>query len=663
MPERGVNSSPPARKGNSMRIIRAKTAGFCFGVARAVDMTYGLLNEGVRVATLGPLIHNPQCVADLERRGAVTAALPCEVLAGYEVVIRSHGVPQSVYDELAALQVPVHDATCPFVAKIHRIAARAGAEGKTLFVAGNRSHPEVQGIVGHTNGPVHVFSSLDELKALCIPENTKNGIFMVAQTTFEVKKWAECAEFLKKLYTNALVFDTICNATETRQKEAESLARRCDVMVVIGGRQSSNTQKLVTVAAKHTRAYTVETAAELQPEWFLGADTVGVTAGASTPSSIIEEVLSSMSEEIREEELSFEEMIDASLKPVYSGKVVKGIVTAVGPSEIQVDIGTKQTGFVKLEELTNDPSAKTEDLVKKGDELDLIVTKVNDQEGIVYLSKRRFDENKGKEEVAAAVESGEIMDGYVTESNSGGLVALVKNVRVFVPRSQATLRHSEDYTALVHQNVQLRIIQCEGRHIVGSIRSVLAEKADAAREAFWQTVEVGKKYTGTVKSLTNYGAFVDIGGVDGLVHISELSWNRIKHPSEVVKVGDVIEVYVKDLDTENKKVSLGYKKAEDNPWEKFKAEYPIGSVFTAPVVSITKFGAFVRILPGIDGLVHISEISNERVEKVSDVLSVGQEVNVKLIDVDYDKKRISLSMKALLNEAPAEEAEEEGGEE
>ena len=283
-----------------------------------------------------------------------------------------------------------------------------------------------------------------------------------------------------------------------------------------------------------------------------------------------------MSEEIREEELSFEEMIDASLKPVYSGKVVKGIVTAVGPSEIQVDIGTKQTGFVKLEELTNDPSAKTEDLVKKGDELDLIVTKVNDQEGIVYLSKRRFDENKGKEEVAAAVESGEIMDGYVTESNSGGLVALVKNVRVFVPRSQATLRHSEDYTALVHQNVQLRIIQCEGRHIVGSIRSVLAEKADAAREAFWQTVEVGKKYTGTVKSLTNYGAFVDIGGVDGLVHISE--------------------------------------------------------------------------------------ISNERVEKVSDVLSVGQEVNVKLIDVDYDKKRISLSMKALLNEAPADEAEEEGEE-
>ena len=435
-------------------------------------------------------------------------------------------------------------------------------------------------------------------------------------------------------------------------------------MVVIGGRHSSNTQKLAAVAARHTRAVSVETAADLDPSWFRGVRTVGVTAGASTPSSIIEEVLSSMSEEmreeVREEELSFEEMIDASMKPVYSGKAVKGIVTAISPNEIQVDIGTKQTGFVKLEELTNDPSAKMEDLVKKGDELDLIVTKVNDQEGIVYLSKRRFDENKGKEEVAAAVESGEIMEGYVTEYNSGGLVVLVKNVRVFVPRSQSTLRHSEDYTKLVHQNVRLRIKQCEGRHIVGSIREVLAEEADAKREAFWQDVEIGKHYTGTVKSLTNYGAFVDIGGVDGLVHISELSWDRIKHPSEVVKVGDVIDVYVKDLDTENHKVSLGYKKAEDNPWEKFKAEYPIGCSFTAPVVSITKFGAFVRILPGVDGLVHISEISRDRVEKVGDVLRVGQEVNVQLIDVDYDKKRISLSMKALLTDDEPEAEAEEG---
>jgi 4-hydroxy-3-methylbut-2-enyl diphosphate reductase len=610
------------------------------------------------VATLGPLIHNPQCVADLTAKGALIAQTPADIPPGYDVVIRSHGVPKNVYNQIAAqiagTGAEIHDATCPFVAKIHRLAEQAGQNNELLLVAGDAAHPEVQGIVGHTEGPVCVIADVEELKRCLTEENGKNGVVLVAQTTFEVKKWLECADFLKKVYTNAKIFDTICNATWTRQEEAERLAQRCDLMVVIGGRQSSNTQKLVTVAERHTKAVTVETAEQLCPAWFRGVRTVGVTAGASTPSFIIEEVLSSMSEEIREEELSFEEMIDASLKPIYNGKVVKGIVTDVGPNEIQVDIGTKQTGFVKLEELTNDPSAKVEDLVKKGDELDLIVTKVNDQEGIVYLSKKRFDENKGKEEVAAAVESGEVMDGYVTEANSGGLVALVKNVRVFIPRSQATLRHGEDYTALVKKNVKLKIKQCEGRRIVGSIREVLAQEADAKREAFWSDVEVGKEYHGVVKSLTNYGAFVDIGGVDGLVHISELSWNRIKHPSEVVRVGDEIDVYVKDLDTENKKVSLGYKKAEDNPWEKFKAEYPIGSEFTAPVVSMTKFGAFVRILPGIDGLVHISEISNDRVEKVSDALSVGQEVNVKLIDVDYDKKRISLSMKALL---PQEDAE------
>lgn len=630
-----------------MKILLAKSAGFCFGVNRAVNLTYDLLAAGTQIVTLGPLIHNPQCVADLESRGALIADTVETLPVGCEVVIRSHGVSQSVQDAILATGAKVHDATCPFVAKIHRIAIEAGEKGIALFVAGDKTHPEVEGIVGHTKGEVHVFANFEELEALSTPIFRQKSAYFVAQTTFDVKNWTNCTEFIKKVYTNARIFDTICNATWARQQEAEELSHECDLMIVIGGKHSSNTQKLVSVAARNTRAVIVETASELKKQWFEGVQTVGVTAGASTPSSIIEEVLSSMSEEIFEEELSFEEMLEATMKPIYAGKIVRGVVTAVSPNEIQVDVGTKQTGFVKLEELTNDPSLKADDLVKKGDELDLLVTKVNDQDGVMYLSKKRLDENKGKEAVAAAVESGEVMDGYVTESNSGGVVALVNNVRVFIPRSQATLRHGEDYTALVRQNVKLKITQCEGRKIVGSVRAVLSEAADGAREKFWSDVEVGKHYTGIVKSITNYGAFVDIGGVDGLVHISELSWNRIKHPSEVVSVGDSIDVYVKDLDSENKKVSLGYKKAEDNPWEKFKSEYPIGSEFTAPVVSITKFGAFVRILPGIDGLVHISEISHDRVEKVSDALTVGQEVNVKLTDVDYDKKRISLSMKAL----------------
>ena len=634
-----------------MEIKVAKTAGFCFGVNRAVELTYGLLAEGRRVATLGPLIHNPQAVADMQAKGAFVADSVPQVPDGYEVVIRSHGVPRSVYDELEARGIAYHDATCPFVQKIQRIAAQAEKEGAVLLVAGDKTHPEVQGIVGHTKGEVFVFGDLPTLQAWEGPKIAGSPVYAVAQTTFQVRKWLECSEFLKKAYTNARIFDTICSATWARQQEAEDLSQRCDFMVVIGGHHSSNTQKLLAVAEKHTKAVAVETASELRPEWFAHVRTAGVTAGASTPSSIIEEVLNSMSEEINDS-MSFEEMLNASEeKRVHAGSIVKGTVTSVSANEIQVDIGAKQTGFVKLSELTDDSSAKVEDLVKVGDELDLIVEKVMDQDGVIQLSRKKLASRKGMEEIAKAAETGEVVEGDVTEYNKGGVVVTVKSVKVFVPRSQATMRRDEDYTKLVGQHVQLVVTECSGRKIVGSINKVTAEANKAKREEFWANVEIGKKYTGVVKSLTSYGAFVDIGGVDGLCHISELSWNRIKHPSEVVSVGDTIEVYVKDIDTESHKVSLGYKKAEDNPWELLKTQYPTGSVFEAPVVSITKFGAFVRILPGMDGLVHISEISNERVEKVSDVLKVGDMVKVKLLDVDFDKKRISLSMKALLNDS------------
>ena len=640
-----------------MQIILAKTAGFCFGVNRAVKLTYELLEQGRPVATLGPLIHNPQVVEDLESKGAITCDSVDDVPDGYEVVIRSHGVGQSVYDKISTRRLAYHDATCPFVTKIHKIAARAGAEGAMLLVAGDAKHPEVQGIVGHTTGKVEVFANLAELEKL-LPELTQQkSIFAVAQTTFNVQSWETCKEFLKNQCTNAKIFDTICNATWARQQEAEDLSQKCDHMVVIGGHHSSNTQKLLQVAARHTKAINVETADELDKDWLNGARIVGVTAGASTPSSIIEEVLSCMSEEIRDD-MSFEEMLAASeAKPLYAGKIVKAKVISVSPTECVVGIdGSKHTGIVKLSEMSHDPNAKMEDLVKVDDELDLVVVKTNDQEGVDTLSRVRFEAQKGMKDVSEAAENGTVMEGDVMEANKGGVVVNVKGVRVFVPRSQATMRRDEDYTKLVGQHVKLVITECAGRKIVGSINKVTAEENKAKRDEFWKNVEVDKQYTGVVKSLTSYGAFVDIGGVDGLCHISELSWNNIKHPSEVVSVGDTIEVYVKSYDPENQKVSLGYKKEEDNPWEKLKNEYPIGSEFEAPVVSITKFGAFVRILPGIDGLVHISEISNERVNKVSDVLKVGDMVKVKLINVDFDRKRISLSMKACLDEA-AEDAE------
>ena len=639
-----------------MQIILAKTAGFCFGVNRAVKLTYELLEQGRPVATLGPLIHNPQ-VEDLESKGAITCDSVDDVPDGCEVVIRSHGVGQSVYDKISTRRLAYHDATCPFVTKIHKIAARAGAEGAMLLVAGDAKHPEVQGIVGHTTGKVEVFANLAELEKLLPELAQQKSIFAVAQTTFNVQSWETCKEFLKNQCTNAKIFDTICNATWARQQEAEDLSQKCDHMVVIGGHHSSNTQKLLQVAARHTKAINVETADELDKDWLNGARIVGVTAGASTPSSIIEEVLNCMSEEIRDD-MSFEEMLAASeAKPLYAGKIVKAKVISVSPTECVVGIdGSKHTGIVKLSEMSHDPNAKMEDLVKVDDELDLVVVKTNDQEGVDTLSRVRFEAQKGMKDVSEAAENGTVMEGDVMEANKGGVVVNVKGVRVFVPRSQATMRRDEDYTKLVGQHVKLVITECAGRKIVGSINKVTAEENKAKRDEFWKNVEVDKQYTGVVKSLTSYGAFVDIGGVDGLCHISELSWNNIKHPSEVVSVGDTIEVYVKSYDPENQKVSLGYKKEEDNPWEKLKNEYPIGSEFEAPVVSITKFGAFVRILPGIDGLVHISEISNERVNKVSDVLKVGDMVKVKLINVDFDRKRISLSMKACLDEA-AEDAE------
>ena len=467
-----------------MEICLAKTAGFCFGVSRAVEMTCRLLDEGRKVATLGPLIHNAQAVAEMERRGVLVAKDAASVPPGYEVVIRSHGVPRSVYDTLNAAGAVWHDATCPFVKKIQNIALRAEQEGAELLVAGDIAHPEVQGIVGHTAGEVFVFAGIEQLKAWKGPKDPKKRLFVVAQTTFQVSKWEECSEFLKKAYTNAEIFDTICNATWARQQEAEDLSRQCDLMVVIGGHHSSNTQKLVAVAAKHTRAVTVETASELQPEWFADVRTAGVTAGASTPSSIIEEVLNSMSEEINDS-MSFEEMLNASEeKRVHAGSIVKGIVTSISANEIQVDIGAKQTGFVKLSELSDDSSAKVEDLVKVGDELDLIVEKVMDQDGVIQLSRKKLASRKGMEEIAKAAESGEAVEGDVTEFNKGGVVVNVKGVKVFVPRSQATMRRDEDYTALVGQHVQLVVTECSGRKIVGSINKVTAEQNKAKREEY-----------------------------------------------------------------------------------------------------------------------------------------------------------------------------------
>lgn len=661
----------------------AESAGFCFGVDKAVSTVYRLLEEGQRVCTLGPIIHNPQVVEDLAARGVTIVDAPADVPADAVLVIRSHGVAAEVYDDARARALTVCDATCPFVAKIHRIVREESRAGRKLLIAGNATHPEVVGIRGHCEGPSFVFSTPEELEELLSKSTIvfDEPVSIVAQTTFHQEIWKKCVKILKKYCTNASVFDTICSATAKRQQEAAALSRECDKMVIVGGRQSSNTAKLRDVCAENAPTILVETADELSREQFLGVQSVGITAGASTPADIIKEVLSTMSEIVNNEELqaqettavknpdemSFEELMESSLESMNSNDRVRGIVVSIAPNEVQVEVvGRKQTGYVPADELSADPNVNPSDIVKIGDELELLIMRTNDQEGTIMLSKKRIDAQKGWDTVVAASESGEVLDGVVTDVIKGGVLAVTNGVRVFIPASQASASRMEDLTPLLKQEVKFRIIEVNQgrRRAVGSVRSVARDARREQEAAFWAQAEVGQKYTGTVKSLTSYGAFVDLGGVDGMVHISELSWSRVKHPSDVVSVGDTVEVYIRDLDTEKKKISLGYRKAEDNPWEIFKNNYPVGSVVTAKIVGMTTFGAFAQIIPGIDGLIHISQIADRRIEKPQDELKNGQEVTVKITNVDYDAKRISLSIRALLEDAaPAEEAAEEVTEE
>lgn len=642
-----------------MSVTVAKTAGFCFGVDRAVSAVYKLLEQGKKAVTLGPIIHNPQIVADLERRGMRQVDSPRETPPGYTMVLRAHGVPKAVEDELARLKIPVVDATCPFVKKIHELARETGEQGRVFLLCGDENHPEVQGIIGHCTGTHYVVRDSAALAELLEnqPDLKEKSVTMAAQTTFHTKEWENCLETLKKVCTNAAIFATICNATAKRQSEARALARRCDRMVVVGGRNSSNTAKLRDICAEYCETFLIERADELPPQ--KPGLRIGITAGASTPASIIKEVLVTMAEGTINEQ-NFEEMLEESLRSLNTDEKVHGIVAGISPTEVSVEVvGRKQSGFIPLSELSNDPAAKPEDIVKVGDELELLIMKTNDQEGTIMLSKRRVDAMRGWDDIEKAQESPEVLDGKVIEVVKGGVIVLKDAMRVCVPASQATLSRGEDLEPLKGQDVKFRIIEVnrQRRRAVGSIRSVLRDARKAAQEKFWETVEEGQQFTGKVKSLTNFGAFVDLGGVDGMVHISELSWNRLRHPSEAVSVGDTVNVCVKSLDRETNKISLGYKRPEDNPWVKLEQEFPVGTVCTAKVVGLTPFGVFANIIPGIDGLIHISQLADHRVEKPQDVVKVGDEVTVKITEIDFDRHRVSLSIRALLEEQKAAEDE------
>ena len=649
-----------------MRVIQAESAGFCYGVERAVKLAEQTAKEKGGCVMLGSIIHNAHVVQELETLGCRTVNGVDEVRPGDTVIIRSHGERKQVLEQLEAAGAICVNATCPNVLRIQKLVAQADGEGRIPIIIGEEHHPEVLGaaswsarsLIFETPEKLREWLDSDE-KNRCLP------LTVVAQTTCIRSLWETSSKILKKECTNAKLFDTICNATQRRQSEAAELAAMVDVMVVVGDRKSANTQHLTEICSERCpRVYQIEGASELEPNFLKGCSVAGLTAGASTPASIIKEVNETMSEEIKNTEAmeeSFEELLEKSFKTLNTGEKVTGIVTAIGPTEVQVDLGCKQAGYIAIDELSADPNVKPEDVVKVGDEIETYIIRVNDVEGYAMLSKKRLDAVKVWDDIAEACENKTTLEGKVTEENKGGIVVNVKGVRVFVPASQSGQPRGAELSEMIGKTVSLRITEVNRarRRVVGSIRAVQYEARQAAQAEIWNNIEVGKHYNGVVKSMTSYGVFVDIGGVDGMVHISELSWSRIKNPAEVVSVGDPLDVYVISFDPEKRKISLGVKDHSCNPWDKFMETYKVGDVANVRIVKLMAFGAFAEVVPGVDGLIHISQIADRRIEKPGDVLSEGQMVDAKITAIDEEKQKISLSIRALLTPAADEEAEDE----
>ncbi len=653
-----------------MKITVAENAGFCFGVKRATDRLEQALKEacaGERIYTLGHLIHNETYNESLRRRGV-------EAIANEEidriakeateqnpvtVLVRAHGCPKDTVERLEKLagenpQFRWLDCTCPYVKKIHKIAAECDREEQCFILIGAAEHPEVKGIMSCFDGEKYVFSSAAELELSLSQRDSdklhKKTPVLVAQTTQNLVNWHQSQKKLKTLCTNAIIFDTICSVTELRQTEAETLAKVCDFMVVIGGRESSNTAKLYEICRRHCEnTVWIANAAELDRSLLCGANHIGIVAGASTPSDEIEEVYKTMSE-MNE---NFEQMLESQCKTLNTGDVVTGTVTYVSDAELQLDVGAGVTGYIKAEQITDDPAFKLTENYKAGDQIEAFVIRVSDIEGVAELSKKRVDADKNWQNIVTACDEETVLEGKVAEAVKGGVVIYTKANRVFIPASQTGVPKDGDLSTLVGSTVSFKIIEIKGKKAIGSIRKVQREQRRAQEAEFWAGIEVGKVYTGVVKSMTSYGAFVDLGGVDGMVHLTELSWKHIKNPAEVVSVGDTLTVFVKSFDPEKKRISLGYKTEESNPWNIFKSTYAVGDIASVKIVSMMPFGAFAEIVDGVDGLIHISQIALQRIAKPADILEIGQTVDARIIDIDDEKQKVSLSIRSLLEEAAA----------
>ena len=642
-----------------MEIKVAKTAGFCYGVKRAVSEAYTLSKSDGKFATLGEIIHNRFVVDDLADKGIKAYERVEDIPEGTDVIIRTHGVSKGILQEIEKKGLKVIDLTCPFVSKIHKIVEKHYNEGYQIVIVGDRNHPEVKGINGWCDdSALIIYDENEDFSG----KLTNKPLCVVAQTTINRKIFGKIVQNIKNTCQTPLVFDTICNATRDRQAEAEELSKESDVMFVVGGKHSSNTKKLFEISRENApETYLIETYEEI-PLSVYKNKRIGITAGASTPGCIIEEVFTTMEEKMKNEENFAELFAQYENKSVNNGDIIEGTVVEVRANEVIVELdGFKYNGQLAADQLTDDPYLKPEDIVKEGDKITVYVVGVNDAEGKVVLSRKKLVAMESWNKMKEAYEAGTILDAKIIKAVRGGVIALADSAQVFIPARQASLRFVQDLDTLLNTEVRVKLIEIDERRrrVVGSARVVLEAEKKEIEDKIWADIEVGKEYTGTVKSLTAFGAFVDIGGIDGLIHISELSWNKIKHPSEVVKEGDSVKVYIKDINAETKKISLGYKKTEDNPWVIAQNNIHVDDVVTCKIVRMLPFGAFAEIMPNIDGLIHISQISDKRIAKPEDVLEIGQEVQAKVTEANWETKKISLSIRALIEPVVEEKPVEE----
>lgn len=629
-----------------MEIIIADNAGFCFGVKRAIDMADSFVTNLDRVVySLGPLIHNPQEVKRFEKKGLV-AVDSIDEITGNKVIIRSHGVSKSVIEQMNKLNIEIVDSTCPFVKSVHRRVEEFQKQGYNIVIIGDANHPEVIGINGWCNNEAYIINSEEE--AISLPKFDK--ICVVSQTTNTQKKFETLSEILVGKGNEVKIFNTICNATNLRQQSCKEVAQQVDAMIVIGGYHSSNTKKLVEISKEYCKdVYHIETPRELNLKELQRFEKIGITAGASTPDWIIKEVIETM-DNINNNEMM--EAIENSFTRVHRGDILKGKVLFVTDNEIMVNIGYKSDGIIKREELSDDPDVKPKNLFKQGDEIDVYVVRLDDGEGNVVLSLKKVEDFKNWDIVEKMFEDKERVECKVLNVIKGGLSILVHGLNGFMPASQVSVSYVSDLSPYKGKTLIAKIIDFDKnkKRIILSRKVIEREELNNKRKELWASLEVDKIIEGTVQRLADFGAFVDLGGVDGLIHISDLSWNRIKHPSEVVHEGQNVNVKVLSFDKDKNRISLGLKQTIEEPWVAFSNNVNIGDIVEGTVVNLLDFGAFIRLKEGVDGLLHVSQISKEHVEKPSDVLKIGDILNVKVIDINGEDKKISLSLKEALNE-------------